>query len=212
MRSQIDLFKRAPAAADTGDTAAGQSTPADITPDESISESPPAPDVDPCGGQPGGTPLYGLRIVALDFETTGLAAERGDAVCEVGLVAGTGDRVEVLMSQLVNPDRPISVATARMTGIEDRHLVDAPRLSQLMPRILELISSRPLVMHNAPFDLHFLQKAVAIAGLPALNNLAIDTLLMARFLGRSREGNSLRKAAEYYGVRCGEVHRAADDA
>lgn len=156
--------------------------------------------------------LYRLPVVALDFETTGLAAHRGDAVCEVGIVAATGDETEVLLTSLVNPGRPLSSKARSLTGIQDADLMGAKTLAELLPRILELIGSAPLVMHNAPFDLHFLCKAVADAGLPAVDNLAIDTLLMARFLDRSREGNSLRRLAENYGLAQGRAHRAADDA
>jgi len=171
------------------------------------------PALDLCGVTPGATRLYGLPLVALDFETTGLAADRGDTVCEVGLVAAAGDRIEVLLSSLVDPGRPLPADARRITGIEDRDLTGAPRLRDLLPRILELIGAAPLVMHNAPFDLYFLLKEAVVANLPPPENLAIDTLLMARFVGRSRIGNSLRQTAESYGIGGGErAHRAAEDA
>jgi DNA polymerase III epsilon subunit-like protein len=156
--------------------------------------------------------LYGLPLVALDFETTGLAAYRGDAVCEVGLVAAEGGRAEVLLSTFVDPGRPLSEKTKEITGIQDSDLTGAPRMTDVLPEMLELIGSAPLVMHNAPFDLHFLFKAVEDAGLAPLDNLALDTLLMARFLDRNPEGNSLRATAEYHGVGQDRSHRAADDA
>lgn len=168
--------------------------------------------VDPFGGLPPETRLYRLPVIALDFETTGLAARRGDAVCEVGLVAGIGDQTEVLLSALVNPERPLSAKTRELTGIDEKDLTGAPRLFDLMPEIWKLVGERPLVMHNAPFDLPFLLAAVEAADLPEPGNLAVDTLLMARFLDRSREGNSLRQAAERYGIARSREHRAADDA
>ncbi len=77
---------------------------------------------------------------------------------------------------------------------------------------MRLVGGGPIVMHNAPFDLHFLHDALTTAGRPPAKQLAIDTLLMARFLDRNREGNSLRQTAERYGIPCGRSHRAADDA
>jgi DNA polymerase III epsilon subunit-like protein len=77
---------------------------------------------------------------------------------------------------------------------------------------MRCIGGRPIVMHNAPFDAHFLLAAVKATGMSMPENLVVDTLLMARFLDRNREGNSLRMTAERYGIRRGRSHRAADDA
>jgi len=151
-------------------------------------------------------------VVALDFETTGLAAYRGDAICEVALVGAIGEQVDVLLTTLVDPARPLSAKTRELTGIEDADLHGAPRLPDVLPEMARLIGASPLVMHNAPFDLHFLRDGLAQAGRPPCNNLAIDTLLMARFLDRNREGNSLRQTAERYGIPRGRAHRALDDA
>jgi DNA polymerase III epsilon subunit family exonuclease len=151
-------------------------------------------------------------VVALDFETTGLAAHRGDAICEVALVGATADQLAPLLSTLVDPGRPLSAKTRELTGIDDAELRGAPRLGEVMPEIVRLVGASPLVMHNAPFDLHFLQDGLAQVGLPSCSNLAIDTLLMARFLDRNREGNSLRQTAERYGVARGRAHRALEDA
>jgi DNA polymerase III epsilon subunit family exonuclease len=153
-----------------------------------------------------------MAVVALDFETTGLAAYRGDAICEVALIGATGDQLTVLLSTLVDPGRPLSQKTRELTGLDDAELRAAPRLAQVLPEMVRLIGDSPLVMHNAPFDLHFLQEGLARVGLPTCRNLAIDTLLMARFLDRSREGNSLRQTADRYGIERGRAHRATDDA
>jgi DNA polymerase III epsilon subunit-like protein len=158
------------------------------------------------------TKLYGLPIAALDFETTGLAAQRGDRVCEVGIVSAEGESTEILLSSFVNPGRPLSERTRELTGIDERELRDAPDVASLVPQILRCIGGRAIVMHNAPFDAHFLLDAVKEAGLAMPENLVVDTLLMARFLDRNREGNSLRQTAERYGIRRGRSHRAADDA
>ncbi len=172
----------------------------------------PAPEADPLAGLSPEARLYRLPIVALDFETTGLAAQRGDAVCEVALVAACGDHTEVALSTLIDPGRRLSEMTRQLTGIADADLVGAPRLNDVIPEMRRVIGSKPIVMHNAPFDLHFLQDGMAAAGHPPLGNLALDTLLMARFLDRNREGNSLRQTAERYGIERGRSHRAADDA
>ncbi len=158
------------------------------------------------------TELYRMPIVALDFETTGLAAHRGDRVCEVGLVAAEGDRAEIVLSSFVDPQRPLSQRTLEITGIDERELVDAPDFASLLPQIMKCIGGAPIVMHNAPFDLHFLLEQIRKSGFDPPPNLAVDTLLMARFLDRNREGNSLRQTAERYGIRRMRAHRAADDA
>ena len=158
------------------------------------------------------TKLYRLPIAAIDFETTGLAAQRGDRVCEVGIVVAQGERAEVRMSSFVNPGRQLSPKTKELTGIDERELEDAPDIQSLLPQILRTIGDLPLVMHNAPFDTYFLRDAVNSAGQSMPQNLVADTLLMARFLDRNREGNSLRQTADRYGIPRGRSHRAADDA
>jgi DNA polymerase III epsilon subunit-like protein len=158
------------------------------------------------------TNLYQLPIAALDFETTGLAAQRGDRVCEVGIVVAHGEQAEIRMSSFVNPGRALSPRTVELTGIDARELEDAPDIDSLLPQILRTIGDLPLVMHNAPFDTHFLRMAVNSTGLAMPQNLVADTLLMARFLDRNRGGNSLRKTADRYGIPRGRSHRAADDA
>jgi DNA polymerase III epsilon subunit family exonuclease len=167
---------------------------------------------DHSAGVPPETRLYRLPVVALDFETTGLAAYRGDAVCEVALVSAEGEQVETLLSTLVDPGRPLSAKTRELTGIRDDDLRGAPCMRDVIPEMVRLVGATPIVMHNAPFDLHFLQDALAVAGRPPCSNLAIDTLLMARFLDRNRLGNSLRQTAERYGIPRGRAHRALDDA
>ena len=111
------------------------------------------------------TNLYRLPIAALDFETTGLAAQRGDRVCEVGIVVAHGEQAEVRMSSFVNPGRALSPRTVELTGIDERELEDAPDIESLLPQILRTIGDLPLVMHNAPFDTHFLRSGVTVPAL-----------------------------------------------
>ncbi len=160
---------------------------------------------------PDETPLYDLPVVALDFEATGLAAWAGDSVCEVGLVEAVGDRTTVLMDEFAAPGRPLSPEVTVLTGIHDEHLVGAPPFAELMPRLLDLVGQRPLVIHNAPFDLAFIAQGTAALGLPPIDNLTIDTLLIARHVARGGS-NALPKLAGRYGLLQTSAHRAAADA
>jgi DNA polymerase III epsilon subunit-like protein len=164
------------------------------------------------GGVPGETPLYGLELAALDFEATGLAAWRGDRVCEVGLVAGTGDDITTLLTTFVDPGRSIPPIVEEITGIRDADVAGAPTFDTVLPQLTGAMGQRPIVMHNAPFDLAFIKQAREEMGAPMIPNLAIDTLLVARFLNRSRESNALGTLCARLGIDHGRSHRATDDA
>ncbi len=168
------------------------------------------------GGRLGGLSpdreLDGLEVVGLDFETTGLSAWRGDEVCEVGVVRAVRDQVESLLGTFVYPGKDIPQIVQDITGIRDEDVADAPLFGDILPRIYETIGERPIVLHNAPFDLAFVKQGADAHGLPMLENLAIDTLLISRFLNRARQKNSLVHVSRRLKIDGGRSHRATDDA
>jgi DNA polymerase III epsilon subunit family exonuclease len=156
--------------------------------------------------------LAGIEVVSLDLETTGLSAWRGDEVCEIGLVKATAGGTETLLSTFVKPGRPIPREVEAITGISDSDVADAPPIADVLPELIRAIGSRPIVAHNAPFDLAFLFRALQAQSEPMLANLAIDTLLVSRFINRGRRLNSLSHVSKRLGIDRGRSHRAADDA
>lgn len=99
----------------------------------------------------------------IDFETTGLVPERGDRVVEVGIVLLTerGQR-EDSWTTLVNPKR--DVGANHIHGISAAEVLDAPVFSEIGDQVLDLLSGRAVVAHNAVFDMRFLHHELMRSG------------------------------------------------
>ena len=123
-----------------------------------------------------------IREIALDTETTGLKPEDGHRIVELGCLEllnhmPTGRTLHFYF----DPERPMDPDATRVSGITDEMLRGKPFFADLAPQFLDFIADAPLVIHNAAFDMGFLNAELARAGLEALlPERAIDTLLMAR--------------------------------
>jgi DNA polymerase III subunit epsilon len=155
-------------------------------------------------------PIIDLPYVAVDVETTGIAAGYGHRICEIALLRFLrGDVIDSLVS-LVNPLRPISPGASAINGINDLMVADAPLFIDLLPRILSFVDDDMLVFHNAPFDLSFVRAESRLAGVEWPGNPVMDTLVLARRTGRFRS-HSLSTICGELGIG-GGFHRAEADA
>ncbi len=133
------------------------------------------------------SPLNDIPFVLLDLESTGLEPHKGDRVCEIGLLHWRGHGEQVAYQTLINPGRPISPAAFAVNHINAKSLLHAPSFAMISEALLEHLTGAVLVAHNAPFDVAFLNLELAQLGKPALNNLVVDTLQLARiFLTHDR--------------------------
>ena len=142
-----------------------------------------------------------MRELILDTETTGLHADRGDRIIEVAAIELL-DRSQRGKSfqQYVNPGREITADAEAVHGISSAMLRDKPEFGDIVEAFLAFIGDDPLVIHNAPFDLGFLNAELARCGRPPLPaSRAVDTLELAR---RRHPGarNSLDRLAERYRI------------
>ena len=125
-----------------------------------------------------------MRQIVLDTETTGLSAENGDRIIEIGcveLVARklTGNNLH----HYVNPERDSHEDALKVHGISNEFLRDKPKFAQIADELLEYLSGAELIIHNAPFDIGFLNKELERMGrkpLKATIGGVIDTLVMAK--------------------------------
>ncbi|MFP8781460.1 DNA polymerase III subunit epsilon [Hydrogenophaga sp. RWCD_12] len=125
-----------------------------------------------------------MRQVVLDTETTGLSAESGDRIIEIGcveLVARklTGNNLH----HYVNPERDSHEDALKVHGISNEFLRDKPKFAQIADELLEYLQGAELIIHNAPFDIGFLNKELERIGRPPLKahiGGVIDTLVMAK--------------------------------
>ena len=125
-----------------------------------------------------------MRQIVLDTETTGLSAETGDRIIELGCVEMvarklTGNNLHFYF----NPDRDSHEDALRVHGISNEFLKDKPRFSELADEILAYLEGAELIIHNAPFDIGFLNKELELLGKPPLKTFVggvIDSLVMAK--------------------------------
>lgn len=123
-----------------------------------------------------------MRHIVLDTESTGLDAENGDRIIEIGALelhnyVPTGKEFHVY----INPERPISPGATAIHGITDDFVKDKPVYAEIVAGFDEFIGDSPLVIHNAAFDMTFLNAEYKRLGMPSLPmSRAIDTLLIAR--------------------------------
>lgn len=123
-----------------------------------------------------------MREIVLDTETTGVNPLKGDRIAEIGCVEifnhlPTGKNFHVY----INPERDMPDEAARIHGLTNEFLADKPVFSSIVDLFLEFIGDAPLVIHNAPFDMGFLNMELTRHGFKNLPmSRAVDTLPMAR--------------------------------
>lgn len=125
-----------------------------------------------------------MRQIVLDTETTGLSAENGDRIIEIGCVELlnrklTGNNLH----HYINPERDSHEDALKVHGISNEFLRDKPKFAQLADEILDYLSGAELIIHNAPFDIGFLNKELERLGRKPVKTYidgVIDTLVMAK--------------------------------
>jgi DNA polymerase-3 subunit epsilon len=124
------------------------------------------------------------RLIVLDTETTGLSAENGDRVIELGCVELfnrklTGNDLHFYF----NPERESHEDALKVHGLTTDFLRDKPKFAALASDVVEYLRGAELIIHNAAFDVGFLNKELELAGLPPLREFVAevtDTLAMAK--------------------------------
>jgi DNA polymerase-3 subunit epsilon len=123
-----------------------------------------------------------MREIVLDTETTGLDPADGHRVVEIACLElsnhiPTGRHYQIYL----NPERDVPADAAGVHGLTTQFLADKPLFNAVVDEFLEFIGDAPLVIHNAEFDMRFLNAELTRAGKPGLNyTRAVDTLLLAR--------------------------------
>jgi DNA polymerase III subunit epsilon len=130
-----------------------------------------------------------LRQVVLDTETTGLEPHLGHRIIEIGCVEVVNRRATGRhFHQYLNPERDIDAGAAAVHGMTREKLADKPRFAEIAAQLLEFVEGAELVIHNAPFDVAFLDSElarwIAVAGGEPVTVRArcrvLDTLALAR--------------------------------
>ena len=122
-----------------------------------------------------------MREIVLDTETTGIDHASGHRIVEVACVElvnhiPTGR----IYQQYLNPGRDVPTEAVAVHGLTAEFLADKPRFEEIADSLLQFIGDAPLVMHNAEFDIGFLNAELARLERPWLTTTVVDTLQMAR--------------------------------
>ena len=145
-----------------------------------------------------------MREVVLDTETTGIEVRQGHRIIEIGCVELIDRRLTGRHYHVyINPQREVEEGAFAVHGISDEFLADKPLFSSVADDFMEFISGAQLVIHNAPFDVGFidaeLERLGGGHGRVADHCSVVDTLVMAR--GRHPgQRNSLDALCKRYGV------------
>jgi DNA polymerase-3 subunit epsilon len=143
-----------------------------------------------------------MRQIFLDTETTGLSADGGDRLIEIGCIEMVNRRLTGQHLHLyVNPERASSEDAFKVHGISDEFLSDKPRFADVAEQLLAYVSGAEVIIHNAAFDVGFIDAELRRAGRGALREhvaKVTDSLLMARemFPGKSNSLDALCRRLE----------------
>lgn len=123
-----------------------------------------------------------LREIVLDTETTGFDPASGDRIVEIGCIELINRLpTENTFHVYINPDRDMPASAEKIHGLSAKFLADKPRFADIVDDFLAFIGNDPLVIHNANFDMKFLNAELDKIGKPVLPDArAVDTLTMAR--------------------------------
>jgi len=144
-----------------------------------------------------------MRRIVLDTETTGLSARLGDRILELACIEMIDRRLTGNhFHRYVNPERESEAGALKVHGITSEFLQDKPKFREITAEFLEYVRGAELVIHNAAFDVEFLNQELALLGLPPIEQhcaAIVDTLKLAKGLHPGKR-NSLDALCERYQV------------
>ena len=147
------------------------------------------------------------KLIVLDTETTGLEVEQGHRIIEVGAVTlEDRKRTDLHFHSYLNPQRSIDEEAEKVHGLSMERLANEPEFSEIAESFLEFVEGNVLVIHNASFDIGFLNAELkrASSNYPALEEICEieDTLVMARskFPGQRTSLDALANSVGFSGL------------
>ena len=143
------------------------------------------------------------RLIVLDTETTGLSAATGDRIIEIGCVELVARKLTGNNKHFyVNPERDSHEDALKVHGISNEFLRDKPKFAEVADELMEYLQGAEIIIHNAAFDVGFLDKELELIGRPRFESYVsgvMDTLVMAKAAWPGKR-NSLDALCERLGV------------
>ncbi|MBV8627559.1 MAG: DNA polymerase III subunit epsilon [Paraburkholderia sp.] len=144
-----------------------------------------------------------MRQIILDTETTGLNARTGDRIIEIGCVELVNRRLTGKnLHFYVNPERDSDPGALAVHGLTTEFLSDKPKFAEVADEILDFVRDADIIIHNAPFDIGFLDAELALLGKPPFKEHCgevIDTLVQAKQIFPGKR-NSLDALCDRFGI------------
>lgn len=158
--------------------------------------------------------LLNDSYVVFDLETTGLYADKGDSIIEIGAVKMKNGDIIDEFNLLVNPGKKLDSKIMEITGIRDDMLVGKKKEKDAVIEFIDWVGDLTLVAHNAKFDISFINRAYREYNLGELKNNLIDTLGLSRYLESNQRYHNLATLVKRYNIEWDEDnhHRASYDA
>lgn len=144
-----------------------------------------------------------MRQLILDTETTGLNARTGDRIIEIGCVELVNRRLTGNnLHFYINPERDSDPGALAVHGLTTEFLSDKPKFTEIAAELQDFVQGADLIIHNAPFDIGFLDAEFALLGLPSFSSQCgevIDTLVRAKAMFPGKR-NSLDALCDRFGI------------
>jgi DNA polymerase-3 subunit epsilon len=125
-----------------------------------------------------------MRQIVLDTETTGLSPASGHRIVELACIELVDrKKTENRFHHYLNPERESDLGALKVHGLSTMFLADKPKFSEVVDSFVEFVRGAELVIHNAPFDMGFINSELKFLGMPPLNSICAsvcDTLPLAR--------------------------------
>lgn len=147
--------------------------------------------------------------VIFDTETTGLD-DTIDKIIEIGALKYENNVLVDEFSVLINPKIYLPQVITNITGITNEMLENEKTVEEVMPRFLDFIGDLPLICHNTPFDIGFINQALKYLNLPSLKNETLDTIVIAKKYIPKAYNYKLETLKRYFHLDFGS-HRSIED-
>ena len=149
-------------------------------------------------------------FVVFDLETTGFSPKM-NRIIEIGAVKVVDGKIVDTFSEFINPQVPIPYQIEKLTGINDKMVMGAETIEEVLPRFLEFCKGCVMVAHNADFDMSFIEANAKSQGL-VVEATVMDTVALARILMPHLGNFKLNNIAKNLEISLENHHRAVDDA
>lgn len=156
--------------------------------------------------------LCELEYVVLDLETTGLYADEGDEIIEIGAVRIQSLEIVDEFQSFVKPIKPIPGASTAVHGIRDEDVKNAPPIEKILPEFHSFCGNRIWVAQNARFDMSFILRDLQKIGMRMPQNVVVDTIGLSKMLFPYENSHNLDVLMARLGLaKTGDRHRSLDD-